>query len=197
MPPIASTGPHGVSQVIDRLLVLARRDRVCLTPPKLRCMLYLCYGWELCINNRRLFDDAVFEAWSWGPNILTVSMRTGRCCGSSGDLSSYESYAHILACSSDEHGADLPPLFPPLDENATAVIDTVWRKLGSLSPAQLSNMIADNGLTPRSILEQPTPSSHGSKTPRRVIPDAEILRCFSDSAKAERSQKADEKATSG
>ncbi len=59
---------HSSIQVADRILVLAKKRQIRITPMKLLKLVYICHGWMLGLYRRPLIREQV-QAWKFGPII--------------------------------------------------------------------------------------------------------------------------------
>ena len=57
---------HSSITVANRILTLARKKGIELTPMQLQKLVYIAHGWSLAILNSALTKDDI-EAWTWGP----------------------------------------------------------------------------------------------------------------------------------
>lgn len=61
--------------IADDILKLAKRRGLELTPMQLVKLVYIAYGWNLAMHNKKLFDDRI-EAWKYGPIIPSLYQAT-------------------------------------------------------------------------------------------------------------------------
>ena len=59
------------SHIANYFLWRAWEEDINVTPMKLIKLIYIAYGWNLAINNERLFDEKIL-AWAYGPVIPSI-----------------------------------------------------------------------------------------------------------------------------
>jgi uncharacterized phage-associated protein len=110
-----------VLTVANRLLEIANRKGLTLTPLQLMKLAYMSQGWMLGVTGKRLFSDRI-EAWKYGPVIPTLYHRTKQY-GSESILD------------------QLPaPMGDRIDPDAGNLLDAVIDNYGHLSGVALSNL---------------------------------------------------------
>ena len=98
---------------------------------KLQKLVYIAHGWNLAINREPLVADRI-EAWDGGP----VMRRIWNHLRDFG----YNVNSHFIG-----NGPDGGMVTAPLSEPEKSIIDHVWRKYGSYTGLELSEMTHKEG----------------------------------------------------
>ncbi|MGL6075100.1 MAG: Panacea domain-containing protein [Fimbriiglobus sp.] len=141
--------PYESVAVANQFIELASLEGKKLTPMQLIKLVYIAHGWHLAVNDVPLIDEPI-EAWQYGPVIPSLFhefKRYGR--------KPITKLAHSV--SGDWDGDDFlveSPFVPEDDERTTKLIRHVWRKYGSKSGLELSELTHAEG-TPWTKTIQP------------------------------------------
>jgi len=115
--------------VANYFLGLAGRDRVPIDPVKLQKLIYLAHGWSLRFLNRPLIREP-FEAWRYGPMVPAL----------------YEEFKRFGASPITAFAREVPGESAyGIDPETKSLLDTVWKRYGSLSSVQLSMLLHEPG----------------------------------------------------
>jgi uncharacterized phage-associated protein len=121
---------HSALAIANAFLDLARADEKGISPMKLQKLVYYAHGWCLGIFGTPLIDETI-EAWKYGPVIQPIYHEFKSyggseitCVGTVFDLDAF----------------DFVEPRPEGDEDALALVKTIWNEYGEFSAIKLSSM---------------------------------------------------------
>jgi len=121
---------HSALSIANAFLDLAKADGRGISPMKLQKLVYYAHGWCFGVFGEPLIDETI-EAWKYGPVIQPI-YHEFKSFGSSDITRSGTAF--------DLDAFDLVEPRPEGDEDALALIKTVWDEYGRFSALKLSSM---------------------------------------------------------